>query len=85
MVVGVVLIVFGATMGFTLTQTPIYQSDIKLLVGPEKSGTPREPRERGPRVASTNANHDVGGRYRSGCQGRRSGTEYVDDTLKTTQ
>ncbi|MBA2715161.1 MAG: hypothetical protein H0U55_16615 [Rubrobacteraceae bacterium] len=40
MVVGVVLIVFGATMGFTLTQTPIYQSDIKLLVGPEKSGTP---------------------------------------------
>lgn len=38
-IIGVVLIVVGATMGFTLTQTPIYQSNIKLLVGPEKGGT----------------------------------------------
>jgi uncharacterized protein involved in exopolysaccharide biosynthesis len=39
-VIGVALTVVGASMGFTLAQTPVHQSNLELLVGPKKGGTP---------------------------------------------
>jgi capsular polysaccharide biosynthesis protein len=37
-VVLAVLIAVGATLGFTRFQTPIYESNVRLLVGPKKGG-----------------------------------------------
>jgi len=39
-VIGVALTVVGASIGFTLTQTRVHQSNLELLVGPKKGGTP---------------------------------------------